>query len=225
MQHGMLSFDFFLLSNRIFTNKIRTCVELIKISLFFQKNVSKHPWILASKSPRRHQLMAMANIPVEIITKETEEIYPDDLSVELVPEYLARLKALDIANDYPNRTILSADTVVLLEGKILGKPVNRDDAKRMLQALSGRIHHVITGVCLWEKDACVTFSDTTEVQFHPLQETEIDYYLDHFQPYDKAGAYAIQEWIGAVAIASINGCFYNVMGLPVSRVYALYAKK
>lgn len=183
------------------------------------------PWILASKSPRRHQLMAMANIPFEIITKETEEVYPNDISPESAPEYLAKLKALDIAKDHGERTILSADTIVLLDGKILGKPANRQAAKEMLTALSGKTHTVITGVCLWHQSNCNTFSDTTEVQFHPLLETEIDYYLDHFQPYDKAGSYAIQEWIGAVAIASIKGCFYNVMGLPISRVYALYARK
>lgn len=179
-------------------------------------------WILASKSPRRHQLMTMAGIPFNIITKETEEVYPKHLAPEEVPQFLAELKALDIAKDHPERTILSADTVVILEGTILGKPANRDEAKAMLLLLSGKTHTVITGVCLWQKNKVIRFSNNTDVQFHVLKESEIDYYLDQYKPYDKAGAYAIQEWIGAVAIASIHGCFYNVMGLPISQVYALY---
>lgn len=179
-------------------------------------------WILASKSPRRHQLLTMAGIPYNIVTKDTEEVYPSHLPPEEVPLYLAELKALDIAHDYPERTILSADTVVILENTLLGKPSDRHEAKTMLQLLSGKTHTVITGVCLWQKNKVIRFSDKTEVQFHLLQDSEIDYYLDHYKPYDKAGAYAIQEWIGTVAIAAIRGCFYNVMGLPISRVYALY---
>lgn len=183
------------------------------------------PWVLGSKSPRRHQLMEMANIPFEIITKNTEELYPSDLLAEDVPVYLAELKAREIALDFPDRTILSADTIVLLDDKILGKPQDREEAFEMLQALSGRNHRVITGVCLWQPDGVHCFSDTTQVRFHPINNQDINYYLDHYKPYDKAGSYAIQEWIGAVAIASIEGCFYNVMGLPISRVHALYAKK
>lgn len=169
--------------------------------------------------------MEMANIPFEIVTKETDEIFSDDILVEDVPIYLAELKARDIALEYPNRTILSADTIVLLDGKILGKPHNREEAFAMLRSLSGKTHHVITGVCLISNEEKHSFSDTTEVTFHVLTDNEIHYYLDHHKPYDKAGSYAIQEWIGAIAIASIKGCFYNVMGLPISRVYALYAKK
>lgn len=169
--------------------------------------------------------MSMANIPFEVVTKDTEEIYPKTLNVEDIPMYLAHKKALDVALDYPNRTILAADTMVLLNGQILGKPTDRADAKNMLTALSGQTHSVITGVCLWEKSGIVQFADSTDVEFYTIEEHEIDYYLDRFQPYDKAGSYAIQEWIGAVAIASIRGCFYNVMGLPISKVYAHYAKK
>ncbi|MBU3675964.1 MAG: septum formation protein Maf [Chitinophagaceae bacterium] len=183
------------------------------------------PWILGSKSPRRHQLMTMANIPFEIKTKDTEEIYPDDMLAEDVPAFLAELKARDIALDFPERTILSADTIVLLEGRILGKPQHRDEAFSMLNDLQGKTHHVITGVCLWQPDHIHSFSDITKVRFHTLSDSEINYYLDHYKPYDKAGSYAIQEWIGAVAIASIEGCFYNVMGLPISRIYSLYTKK
>jgi septum formation protein len=186
---------------------------------------SDQPWILASKSPRRHQLMAMANIPFDIVTKDTEEVYPEDLQAEDVPLYLAELKALDMAKDYPERTILAADTLVLLNKQILGKPQNREEAIAMLQQLSGQTHTVITGVCLWNKAKKISFSDKTLVTFHTLNKEEIEFYIDRYQPFDKAGAYAIQEWIGAVAIASMQGCFYNVMGLPISRVYALYAKK
>jgi septum formation protein len=183
------------------------------------------PWILASKSPRRHQLMAMANIPCEIITKETKEVYPDHLPAHDVPKYLAELKAIDMAKDYPERTILAADTLVLLNNKILGKPQNREDAIAMLQQLSEQTHTVVTGVCLWNKMEKISFSDQTDVRFHSLRLSEIEFYVDQYKPYDKAGSYAIQEWIGAIAIASVQGCFYNVMGLPISRVYALYAKK
>ncbi len=186
---------------------------------------NNQPWVLASKSPRRHQLMAMANIPCEIIAKETEEVYPDYLLAQDVPIYLAELKAFDMAKDYPERTILAADTLVLLNNKILGKPQNREDAIAMLQQLSDQTHTVVTGVCLWNKSEKISFSDQTSVRFHALSLADIEFYVDHYKPYDKAGSYAIQEWIGAVAIASVQGCFYNVMGLPISRVYALYAKK
>lgn len=186
---------------------------------------NNQPWILASKSPRRHQLMTMANIPFEIITKETDEVYPAHLQAQDIPIYLAELKAFDVAKDYPERTILAADTLVLLNDKILGKPKNREDAISMLQQLSNQTHTVVTGVCLWNKSEITSFSDQTHVRFHALSPTEIEFYVDQYKPYDKAGAYAIQEWIGAIAIASVQGCFYNVMGLPISRVYALYAKK
>lgn len=225
MQQGNGKPYIFLLS----ASKSNCLVELSTPLFYFNfakiLHVSSLPWILGSKSPRRHQLMEMANIPFEIKTKDTEEIYPNDLLAEDIPVYLAELKARDIALDFHDRTILSADTIVLLQGKVLGKPQHREEAYNMLKTLSGQTHHVITGVCLLAPNSVQCFSDTTKVHFHTLSDQEINYYLDHYKPYDKAGAYAIQEWIGAVAIASIEGCFYNVMGLPISRVYALYAKK
>lgn len=174
--------------------------------------------ILASKSPRRKQLLEMAEIPFEIITKETEEDFPSSLPIEEVPVFIARKKAKAIQADFPDRTILASDTVVVLGQEIIGKPNNPDDAFQILKKLSGKTHRVITGVVLLSEEKEIAFYDSTEVTFHPLTETQIQHYLEHYKPYDKAGAYAIQEWIGAVGIASIQGCFYNVMGLPISRV-------
>lgn len=179
------------------------------------------PLILASKSPRRKHLLELAAIDFEIITKETDESYPEGLSIEDVPVYIAHQKALDIHRDYPDRTVLAADTIVVLNNEVIGKPVDREDAIRILTALSGQTHIVITGVVLLRGDEVKTMSDRTEVEFHPLTQAQIEYYVDTCKPFDKAGAYAIQEWIGVIAIKRINGCFYNVMGLPVSRVVGM----
>jgi septum formation protein len=187
--------------------------------------MSKEKLILASKSPRRKHLLELAAVDFEIITNDTDESYPAEMPVERVPEYIALQKALAIQKDFPERTILAADTVVVLHNKIIGKPTDRADAIRILTSLAGQTHHVITGVVLATKEEIVSFSDTTEVQFHPLTLSQIEYYVDHYKPYDKAGAYAIQEWIGVIGIQKINGCFYNVMGLPISKVLAHYNKK
>lgn len=175
--------------------------------------------ILASQSPRRKQLLEWAEIPFEIMVKETDEHFPPNLEPEKVAVHIARNKALavqDIAGK--NKTILAADTIVVLGDNIIGKPVHREDAVSILLALSGEKHKVITGVVILRGDEEVAFADTTEVEFHHLSVKEIEFYVDKYKPYDKAGAYAIQEWIGVVGIKSINGDFYNVMGLPVSRV-------
>ncbi len=177
-----------------------------------------HKIILASKSPRRKQLLELAEIDFEIITKDTDERYPLGMAIEEVPVYIAMLKAKDIQADYANRKILAADTIVVLNDKIIGKPKDREDAIKILSSLSGKVHTVITGVVILENETVIQFSDSTEVEFHSIAKQEIEYYIDTYKPYDKAGAYAIQEWIGAIAIKKINGCFYNVMGLPVSRV-------
>ena len=175
--------------------------------------------ILASSSPRRHQLLSWAEISFEVVVKETDETYPADLPIVSVPEYIARHKALAVQQQgYEDRTILAADTVVVIDDKIIGKPADRGEAIKTLQALSGRQHKVITGVVIMEGERVYSFSDNTYVSFHPLSFDQIEYYVDHYKPYDKAGAYAIQEWIGVVGIASIQGDFYNVMGLPVSKV-------
>ena len=182
--------------------------------------------ILASQSPRRKQLLEWAEIPFEIVVKNTDESYPAELEIEKIPIYIARQKAIEVKNfievslDATNesKTIIAADTVVVLDSRLIGKPANREDAISILSALSGRTHRVITGVVLMHAKGEISFSDITLVEFHLLTPEQIQFYVDNYKPYDKAGAYAIQEWIGVTGIKSVNGDFYNVMGLPVSRV-------
>ncbi|MEQ1678926.1 MAG: Maf family nucleotide pyrophosphatase [Chitinophagaceae bacterium] len=175
--------------------------------------------ILASQSPRRKQLLEWAEVPFEVIVKETDEHFPPGLSPEEVAIYIARNKALAVQAQTGNgEVILAADTIVVLGDNIIGKPVHREDAVSILLALSGDKHKVITGVVILKGEQEIAFADTTDVEFHDLSVKEIEFYVDKYKPYDKAGAYAIQEWIGVVGIKSINGDFYNVMGLPVSRV-------
>ena len=175
--------------------------------------------ILASQSPRRKQLLEWAEIDFEIIVKPTAEIYPDDLEVEQIPVYIAREKAFAVKNELKNDSIIiAADTVVVINDKIIGKPVNRNDAIKILSELSGKKHLVITGVVIINDTKEISFADITEVWFHKLTREQIEFYVDKYKPFDKAGAYAIQEWIGVVGIKKINGDFYNVMGLPISRV-------
>lgn len=177
------------------------------------------PIILASQSPRRKQLLEWAEIPFEIIVKSTDEHYTFGLSPEEIPVYIARNKALAIKKDVANnKTILAADTIVVLGEAIIGKPVHREEAVSILLALSGQKHRVITGVVILNDEKEISFADVTEVEFHDLSIEQIEFYVDKYKPYDKAGAYAIQEWIGVVGIKSVAGDFYNVMGLPVSRV-------
>ncbi len=183
--------------------------------------------ILASQSPRRKQILELANVPFEVCSIETDESYPSGLPAEEVAIYIAHNKATALYNKFSQEIkglsivsspILSADTIVVLENTIIGKPKDRVDAIEILKKLSGRIHTVITGVAILFKSEEVSFAEITEVEFHALNNEQIEFYVDAYKPYDKAGAYAIQEWIGAVAIKRINGDFYNVMGLPVSRV-------
>jgi septum formation protein len=175
--------------------------------------------ILASQSPRRKQLLEQAGIPFEIKVVATEETFPEGMAIAEVPVHIARQKGVAVAALCKAADIvLTADTVVVLDNTIIGKPVDREDAIRILTALSGRTHEVITGVVIRQGTKEHSFSKTTGVHFKPLTQEQIIYYVDTYQPFDKAGAYAIQEWIGAVGINSINGCFYNVMGLPVSEV-------
>ena len=184
-----------------------------------QANANKLKIILASQSPRRKQLLEWAEVNFDVKVSDTDESYPADLSVEEVAIHIARNKALAILeSDEGHRPILAADTIVVLRETIIGKPSDRDHDIRILTELSGQQHRVITGVVLlWQgKETC--FADVTLVEFHALTPEEIVFYVDKYKPYDKAGAYAIQEWIGVVGIKSVNGDFYNVMGLPVSRV-------
>lgn len=175
--------------------------------------------ILASQSPRRKQLLEWAEIPFEIVVKETDERFPPGLAPEEVAVYIARNKAIAVqAERKEDEIIVAADTIVVLGENIIGKPVHREDAVSILLALSGCTHQVITGVVIKKGNVEIAFADITEVTFHNINVNEIEFYVDKYKPYDKAGAYAIQEWIGVVGIKSINGDFYNVMGLPVSRV-------
>lgn len=177
--------------------------------------------ILASKSPRRSQLLEMAGIPFRVETKEVEEIYPPETPVLEVAPYLARLKAqgsLDLLTA-PNQVLLTADSVVILDGLIYGKPKNRQEAIEVIGKLSGQVHTVVTGVCLKSLVKEEVFSGVSQVYFKEITTEEIEYYVDTYQPYDKAGAYAIQEWIGLCKIARIDGTYPNIMGLPVELVY------
>ena len=175
--------------------------------------------ILASQSPRRKQLLEWAAQPFEVVVSKTDESFPESLGFSAAAIHIARNKALQVQQKVDSeKIILAADTIVICEGQWLGKPADRDDALRMLALLSGKSHEVITGVVILTATNERSFAETTRVHFHPLTPEQIAYYVDEFQPYDKAGAYAIQEWIGVTGIKSIEGDFYNVMGLPVSRV-------
>ena len=184
-------------------------------------NLKKYHIILASKSPRRQELLRGMGVGFEIMTKETPENYPAELPLDEVPKYLSLQKSLafkdsELPADY---LLITSDTVVICEGEILGKPKDREDAERMLRMLSGKTHHVVTGVTVRSAEKTESFAVRSNVTFAGLEQDEIDYYIEHCQPYDKAGAYGIQEWIGYVGISGLEGSFYNVMGLPTRRLY------
>ena len=177
--------------------------------------------ILASNSPRRRELLGGLGLDYEVrVLPDIAESYPSDLPVEQIAEYIAREKAdayrkLMASNDL----IITADTIVVVDGEVMGKPVDADDARRMLHRLSAKTHQVITGVCLLTATKQRQFSVVTDVTFKQLSDEEIDYYIQHYRPFDKAGAYGIQEWIGHVGVTAIKGSYFNVMGLPVQRIY------
>ena len=178
------------------------------------------PLLLASKSPRRQELLRAAGIDFKLIDVDVEENYPEDMNVELVPEYLARKKAeAAIPLIQPDHLILAADSVVIMEGIIYGKPVDRTHAIEMIHTLAGHRHLVITGVFLCNSAKGVGFSEYTYVWIEPMSADEIEYYVDHFLPLDKAGSYGIQDWIGWAKVSRVEGSYANVMGLPVQRVY------
>lgn len=177
--------------------------------------------ILASNSPRRKELLAGLGLPFEVhVMKDIDESYPSDLPVADVALYIAGKKA----NAYratlsSDELVITADTVVIVGDEILGKPVDEADAERMLRLISGRTHQVTTGVCMLTTTSQRRFAVTTDVTFKELSDDEIHYYITHYKPYDKAGAYGIQEWIGYVGVTCLHGSYYNVMGLPVQRIY------
>jgi len=185
------------------------------------ENLSKYAIVLASNSPRRHELLAGLDIDFEVKTiPGIEESYPESLSKEEIPVYLAKQKAHAYQKYLKENTLLiTADTIVWLEGGVYNKPENEREAKEMLQILSGKTHEVITGVCLTGLNKQQAFHVSSQVTFAELQEDEIDYYVKKYKPYDKAGAYGVQEWIGYIGVEKIDGSFYNVMGLPARVLY------
>ena len=176
---------------------------------------------LASNSPRRRELLAGLDIDFEVkVLEGIDESYPQDLPVEKVAEYISKTKAnayKDVIGD--DELVITADTIVVLHDKVMGKPEGREDAVNMLKTLSGKTHQVITGVCLTTKTQQRVTSVVSEVTFKELSDEEINYYVDRYKPYDKAGAYGIQEWIGYIGVTGLKGSYFNVMGLPVQRIY------
>jgi MAF protein len=177
--------------------------------------------ILASNSPRRKELLAGIDLPFEVrVLDGIDESYPDDLPTKEIAGYISKKKATayreTMADD---ELIITADTIVVLGNEVMGKPKDANEAKKMLHELSGKTHQVITGVCITTKERQSNFSVETDVTFKNLSDQEIDYYVEHYQPFDKAGAYGIQEWIGHIGVTGLNGSYFNVMGLPVQRIY------
>lgn len=183
--------------------------------------------LLASKSPRRRQLLAELGFPIEYITIDVDEHLDCPLPAAEVAEYLARRKAAacPVMALSADAVLVTADTVVVHRGEVLGKPKDRAEAVAMLQSLSGDRHTVYTGVCLRSSDKEVSFTEATDVVFRQLAQQDIDYYVDNYKPYDKAGSYGIQEWIGMVGVSRIEGCYYNVMGLPLARLYEMLSSR
>lgn len=184
-------------------------------------NLQKYRIVLGSNSPRRKELLAGLDLEFEVeVIPGIDESYPDTLPSEDIPLYIARKKAeayLEKMSD--DELLITADTIVATYDRVLGKPANRDEAIEMLGYLSGHVHEVVTGVCLSTKKKTVSFSVASAVCFAKLEEEDIIYYVDKYRPFDKAGSYGIQEWIGYIGVEAINGSFYNVMGLPVQRLY------
>ena len=174
--------------------------------------------ILASQSPRRKELLSLLDLEFTVEVKSIDEIFPKDLKTSKVAEYLAELKASAFTNIKDDQVIITADTVVILNDTILGKPKDKAEATEMLHRLSNRSHEVITGVCLKSAQKSSTFSSSTKVYFRDLTDAEIDYYIENYKPYDKAGSYGIQEWIGAIGITKIEGSYFNVVGLPIQEL-------
>ncbi len=179
-----------------------------------------YEFILASKSPRRKELLKEMGLSFTVSVFDVPEDFPDHLSVFEIPVFLAEMKAKPFSGILKeNELVVAADTIVSLDGKVLNKPSNREDAFQMLRMLSGNVHQVITAICLKSARKQKSFYEVTDVVFKELSDLEIDYYLDHYEPYDKAGAYGIQEWIGFIGITRIEGSYFNVVGLPVQKLY------
>ena len=184
-------------------------------------NLQNYHIILASNSPRRRELLAGLDLPFEVkVLPDIEETYPAELPVAQIAEFIAREKAEAYRQSMAaGDLVITADTVVIVDKEVLGKPVDAADARRMLHLLSGRTHQVVTGVCLTTKTQQRSFSVSTDVTFKLLTDNEITHYIEVYRPFDKAGAYGIQEWIGYIGVTSLQGSYFNVMGLPVQRIY------
>ena len=184
-------------------------------------NLDKYQIILASNSPRRKELMSGLGVDYVVRTlPDVDESYPADLAGAAIPEYISRKKAYAYRSIMqPGELLITADTIVWLDGKVLGKPEGREGAVEMLRSLSGKSHQVFTGVCLTTTEWQKSFTAASDVEFDVLSEEEIRYYVDKYQPMDKAGAYGVQEWIGYIGVKSISGSFYNIMGLPIQKLY------
>ena len=184
-------------------------------------NLDKYQIILASNSPRRKELMSGLGVDYVVRTlPDVDESYPADLAGAAIPEYISRKKADAYRSIMqPGELLITADTLVWLDGKVLGKPEGREGAVEMLRSLSGKSHQVFTGVCLTTTEWQKSFTAASDVEFDVLSEEEIRYYVDKYQPMDKAGAYGVQEWIGYIGVKSISGSFYNIMGLPIQKLY------
>ncbi|HKM94652.1 MAG TPA: Maf family nucleotide pyrophosphatase [Prolixibacteraceae bacterium] len=184
------------------------------------QNIKAYKIILASKSPRRKQLLEELGIKFEVKTIDTDESYPAELLTDKIAEYLAIKKAIPFKKNIDEQTlVITADTIVAIDNEVLGKPANYNEAFSMLTKLSGKAHLVSTGVCITSKHKNKSFTSSTKVFFKTLTKVEIDHYIKQYQPFDKAGAYGIQEWIGFIAVERIEGSYFNVMGLPVQRLY------
>ena len=175
--------------------------------------------LLASKSPRRHQIFREAGLNFEVVNIEAEEDFPDYLQREQVCEFLASHKATHYTDSLDDNILVTADTIVCLGNRVINKPATKEEATEMLTSLSGRSHEVFTAVCIRNGERQYVFHERSEVEFYRLTPTEIDYYITHFKPFDKAGAYGVQDWMGYMGVKRINGCFYNVMGFPMARFY------
>lgn len=183
-------------------------------------SLDKYKIVLASKSPRRQELLKAIIPDFSVVLRDTKESYPEGLREGQIVEYLAKLKADAFAGELADdQMLITSDTIVWVDGKVLGKPAGREEAIAMLRQLSGREHSVFTGVGITTNARQRVFSDVTYVHFKQLTDAEIEYYVDNYKPYDKAGAYGIQEWIGYVGVTKIDGSYFNVMGLPVQKLY------
>ena len=187
--------------------------------MLLQEKLKNKNLVLASQSPRRQELLKGLNIDFQIIKIDADESYPENLIREEITEFISKTKSEAYPNLKENEILITADTLVWLENEVLGKPKNKNEAFEMIRRMSGKTHEVFTSVTLRNTEKSVTFSETTEVSFDEFTDEEIDFYIRNFQPFDKAGAYGIQDWLGYAKISKINGCYYNVMGLPLRKLY------